>query len=67
MSRSLDDLRALAARVRAAEGDLDAARRERDEVIRELRTATQHTVPELAEAAGVSQATVKAVVRGRQS
>lgn len=67
MSRSIDDLRDLAARVRAAERALDDARRERDVAIRELRRAAQHTVPELAEAAGVSQATVKTVIRGIQS
>lgn len=63
-TRTLDDLRELAARVRAAEAALDDARAERDRVIRELRQGTPHTVPELAQAAGVSPATVKTVVRG---
>ncbi len=62
--RTLDDLRALGERVRTAEKALDDARRERDETIREVRAASGHTVPEIAEAAGVSLATAKIVLRG---
>jgi DNA-binding transcriptional regulator YiaG len=66
MSRpvTIDVLRQHAVRVRAAERELDAARQSRDEAIREVRRNTAHTVPEIAEAAGVSQATVKTVIRG---
>lgn len=62
--RSLEDLRRAAARVADAERALVDARRERDELLRYLRGATRHTVPELAAAAAVSQATVKTVLRG---
>lgn len=61
---TLDDLRELGKRARVAEGALEVARQERDEAIREVRRSTSHTVPEIADAAGVSQATVKAVIRG---
>lgn len=61
---TLDDLRTLAERVRAASEALDALRAERDDAIRAVRKSTGHTVPEIADAAGVSQATVKTVVRG---
>jgi DNA-binding MarR family transcriptional regulator len=61
---TLDDLRTLAERVRAASEALDALRAERDDAIRAIRKSTGHTVPEIANAAGVSQATVKTVVRG---
>ncbi|MBL7493020.1 hypothetical protein I6A60_31220 [Frankia sp. AgB1.9] len=63
-ARDLDDLRTLAAAVQGAEQALDGARRERDEGIRDIRRAGQHTVSEIAEAAGVSEPTVRAVVRG---
>ena len=61
---TLDVLRQAAARVRAAERELDEARQARDEAIRDLRRSSAHTVPELAEAAGVSLATAKTVLRG---
>ncbi|WP_320068349.1 hypothetical protein [Micromonospora sp. RTGN7] len=61
---TLEDLRALAERVREASKTLDALRSERDKAIRVVRGSTSHTVPEIADAAGVSQATVKTVVRG---
>ncbi|HEY8455756.1 MAG TPA: hypothetical protein VIL34_09185 [Actinopolymorphaceae bacterium] len=61
---SLDDLRKLAEQVREATQVLEDLRRRRDEAIREVRRTTKHTVPEIAEAAGVSQATVKTVIRG---
>jgi DNA-binding MurR/RpiR family transcriptional regulator len=64
MGLALDDLRDLAVRVGAAERALADARRERDDAVRELRQAARHTVPELAAAAGVSQATVKSIIRG---
>jgi len=63
-NRALEDLRKLGERVHAAELALDEARRRRDEAIREVRRSTDHTVPEIADAAGVSQATVKTVLRG---
>jgi len=63
-NRALEDLRKLGERVQAAELALDEARRRRDDAIREVRRSTDHTVPEIAEAAGVSQATVKTVLRG---
>jgi len=63
-NRALEDLRKLGERVQAAELALDEARRRRDEAIREVRRSTDHTVPEIADAAGVSQATVKTVLRG---
>ncbi|GAA0720635.1 hypothetical protein Drose_06905 [Dactylosporangium roseum] len=61
---TLDDLRAAAERVRAADQALDDIRQERDDLIRDIRRSTDHTVPEIAEAAGVSLATVKTVIRG---
>ncbi|MBL7499649.1 hypothetical protein I6A84_13045 [Frankia sp. CNm7] len=64
MARTLDDLRTLAERVQKAERDLTAARRERDDAIREVRAAGGHTVPAIADAAGVSLATAKIVLRG---
>jgi len=63
-NRALEDLRKLGERVQAAELALDEARRRRDDGIREVRRSTDHTVPEIADAAGVSQATVKTVLRG---
>jgi signal transduction histidine kinase len=63
-NRALEDLRKLGERVQAAELALDEARRRRDDAIREVRRSTDHTVPEIADAAGVSQATVKTVLRG---
>jgi signal transduction histidine kinase len=60
----LNELRRLAKQVQAAEAALDKARRARDEAIRNVRRSTSHTVPEIADAAGVSQATVKTVIRG---
>ncbi len=63
-NRALEDLRKLGERVQAAELALDEARRRRDDAIREVRQSTDHTVPEIADAAGVSQATVKTVLRG---
>jgi len=62
--RDLEGLRKLGERVRAAELALDEARRQRDDAIRQVRRGTDHTVPEIADAAGVSQATVKTVLRG---
>jgi hypothetical protein len=61
---TLDDLRKLARRVQDATEALDALRRQRDDAIREVRLSTASTVPEIADAAGVSQATVKTVIRG---
>ncbi|MGX6604566.1 hypothetical protein ACWKSP_20905 [Micromonosporaceae bacterium Da 78-11] len=61
---TLDDLRTLAERVQEATQKLDQVRADRDDAIRDVRKSTTHTVPEIAEAAGVSQATVKTVVRG---
>ena len=61
---TLDVLRQHAARVRAAELELDEARQARDEVIRDLRRNSAHTVSEIAEAGGVSLATAKTVLRG---
>ncbi|GAA5033802.1 helix-turn-helix domain-containing protein [Actinopolymorpha pittospori] len=61
---ALEDLRKLAEQVRDASRSLDELRQRRDEAIRDVRRTTGHTVPEIAEAAGVSQATVKAVLRG---
>lgn len=61
---TLDTLRPLGAKVQAAETAMDEARRERDEMIRQVRRATDHTIREIAEAAGISEATVKTVIRG---
>jgi DNA-binding MurR/RpiR family transcriptional regulator len=61
---TLDDLRKLARRVREASDALEDLRRQRDDAIRDVRRTTEHTVPEIAGAAGVSQATVKTVLRG---
>ncbi|MBM0277509.1 MULTISPECIES: hypothetical protein [Micromonospora] len=61
---ALEDLQKLADRVRKATQALDALRQERDQLIRDVRRSTDHTVPEIADAAGVSQATVKTVIRG---
>ncbi|MET7875515.1 hypothetical protein ABZS52_01135 [Micromonospora profundi] len=61
---ALEDLQKLADRVREAAQALDALRHERDQLIRDVRRSTDHTVPEIADAAGVSQATVKTVIRG---
>lgn len=62
--RTLDDLRALAGTVREAEQNLNDARRERDQAIRDVRSQGGHTVAEIADAADVSPATVKVVIRG---
>ena len=43
---------------------LDALRQRRDEAIRDVRRSGSYTVREIADAAGVSEATVKAVIRG---
>jgi signal transduction histidine kinase len=61
---TLDVLRQHASRVQAAERELEEARQARDDAIREVRRSTAHTVPEIAEAAGVSLATAKSVLRG---
>lgn len=61
---TLDELRKLAGRVREASEALDDLRRQRDDAICDVRRTTDHTVPEIASAAGVSQATVKTVIRG---
>ncbi len=61
---TLEDLRKLADRVKEASQALDELRDRRDKAIREVRRSTDHTVPEIAEAAGVSPATVKTVIRG---
>jgi DNA-binding MarR family transcriptional regulator len=61
---NLDELRKLANEVRSASQALEDLRQQRDELIRDVRRTTDHTVPEIADAAGVSQATVKAVIRG---
>jgi DNA-binding MurR/RpiR family transcriptional regulator len=61
---TLEDLRKFAERLREAEQALDGVRQQRDDAIRDVRRSTDHTVPEIAEAAGVSQATVKTVIRG---
>lgn len=61
---TLEDLQKSAEQVRAATKALDDLRQRRDQLIREVRQTTEHTVPEIAAAAGVSQATVKTVVRG---
>ncbi|WP_139128889.1 hypothetical protein [Micromonospora nigra] len=61
---ALEDLQKLAERVREASQALETLRQQRDALIRDVRRSTDHTVPEIAEAAGVSQATVKTVVRG---
>lgn len=61
---TLDDLRKLARQVSDATATLDALRQRRDQAIRDVRRAGVHTVREIAEAAGVSEATVKAVIRG---
>ncbi|TCB92064.1 hypothetical protein E0H26_25080 [Micromonospora zingiberis] len=61
---ALEDLEKLAARVREASQALEDLRQQRDQLIRDVRRSTDHTVPEIADAAGVSQATVKTVIRG---
>ncbi len=61
---TLDELRKLARRFEDASQALEDLRRQRDDAIREVRRSTEHTVPEIASAAGVSQATVKTVLRG---
>ena len=61
---TLDDLRQLAEQVRVAAATLDELRLRRDEAIRLVRKETSHTVPQIADAAGVSEATVKTVIRG---
>ena len=61
---NLEDLRKLAKEVRAASETLDKIRHQRDELIRDVRRTTKHTVPEIADAAGVSQATIKTIIRG---
>jgi predicted transcriptional regulator len=61
---TLGDLQKLGSKVEEAERALDEARRSRDEAIRDVRRHTRYTVAEIAEAAGVSPGTVKAVTRG---
>jgi DNA-binding NarL/FixJ family response regulator len=61
---TLENLRKVADQVRAASQKLDELRQQRDDLIRDVRRSSGHTVPEIADAAGVSQATVKTVVRG---
>jgi len=63
-STTLDDLRALAARVADAERELSNARAARDAGIRDVRAQKRHTVQEIADAAGVSLATAKIALRG---
>jgi len=60
----LDGLRELGARVQTAEQALNDARTGRDEAIREVRRQTSATIRQIADAAGVSEATVKIVTRG---
>jgi DNA-binding MurR/RpiR family transcriptional regulator len=60
----LDALRGLAAQVQEATKELDALRQKREEKIRDVRRSTDHTVAEIAAAAGVSEATVKTIIRG---
>jgi hypothetical protein len=61
---TLEDLRSVADEVRSATEALDELRQRRDQLIRDVRQSTEHTVPEIADAARVSQATVKTVIRG---
>jgi DNA-binding MurR/RpiR family transcriptional regulator len=61
---TLEDLRKVAERVRQANQTLEDLRQKRDDLIRDVRRSTGSTVPEIAEAAGVSPATVKTVIRG---
>lgn len=61
---TLEDLRKSSDRVQAAERELEEARLARDDMIRHVRRSTKHTLTEIADAAGVSLATVKTVVRG---
>lgn len=61
---NLDELRKLAKEVRIAGETLDKLRQQRDELIRDVRRTTEHTVPEIADAADVSQATIKTIIRG---
>jgi predicted transcriptional regulator len=61
---TLNDLRKLGKQVRDADQALEKLRLQRDEAIRDVRRSTGHTVAEIAEAAGVSLATVKVVIRG---
>ncbi|SQD96264.1 hypothetical protein FMEAI12_3560009 [Parafrankia sp. Ea1.12] len=63
-AKTLDDLRRLGEDVRSTEKALDAARAARDEGIRDVRALREHTLAELADAAGVSVPTVRAVTRG---
>ncbi|MEH1013699.1 hypothetical protein V6U90_11395 [Micromonospora sp. CPCC 206060] len=61
---TLADLQKIADQLREATQALEALRQQRDQLIRDVRLSTDHTVPEIANAAGVSQATVKTVIRG---
>jgi len=61
---TLEALRDLADQMEAAKQTLELVRQKRDEAIRAVRQTTNHTVTEIADAAGVSEATVKTVVRG---
>ena len=61
---TLDDLRNLADELRKTTQSLDELRQRRDDAIRDVRRSTPHTVAEIASAAGVSEATVKTVIRG---
>ncbi len=63
-AQTLDDLRSLGEEVRTAEKALDAARTARDAGIRDVRALREHTLAEIADAAGVSVPTVRAVTRG---
>lgn len=67
---TLDELRALApaerlAAIAAIAQLAEAARPLRDEAIREMRATGRYTIDQIAEAAEVSPATVKIVVRGQ--
>jgi DNA-binding transcriptional regulator YiaG len=58
-----DKAKRLSARIAETEKALTAMRRERDDLVREFKTATKLSIPKIAAAVGVSESTVKAVLR----
>ncbi len=53
----------LSARIGETEKALAAMRRERDDLVREFKARTALSIPKIATAVGVSESTVKAVLR----
>ncbi len=58
-----DRAKQLSVRIGETEKALAALRRERDDLVREFKAGTTLSIPKIAAAVGVSESTVKAVLR----